>query len=155
MSVSTAYSSYYTSAAVPAKTSGRPKSSNIGVVNDFVEYTIPTTQIDDAGDVTYLIPVRSGRTIVYLLFDCADLDSGAGALDLDIVLRTTNAAGTNTDTILYNAGTAFNAAHAGKFVWCNVGVPQTPTDMGHIILYCNTAASTAASGVIKLFMEAH
>jgi hypothetical protein len=153
MAVSTAYSSYYASAGVPSKSSGRPKSTNVGVANDFVEYTIPTTQIDDATDFTYLIPVRSGKRIICGQFDCADLDSGAGALDLDIVLRTTSSAGVVTDTILYNAGTAFNAAHAGKWFWCNAVVPQTPTDMGHIGLLCNTAASTAASGAIKLFVE--
>lgn len=153
MAVSTAYSEFYTSAGVPKL--GRPKSNNVGVNNDYVEYTIPTTQLDDATDITYLIPVRSGKRIIYLLFDSADFDSGGGALDMDIILRTTNAAGTSTDTILYNAGTAFNAALAGKVVFCNAVVPEDADSVGHICLYVNTAASTAAAGVIKLFVAVH
>lgn len=155
MGVTTAYSSLYNSSGVPV--AGRPKSNNAGGGNsDHVSYTIPTTQTDDAGDTTYLIPVRSGKTIVFLLFDSADLDSGGGALDMDIILRTTDSAGNHTDTILYNAGTAFNAALAGKFVYCGVKVPTAgaaPGDVGHIILKVNTAATTPAQGAISLFAQ--
>lgn len=153
MGVTTAFSSHYTAAALPSKASGRPKSSNIGLANDHVEYTIPTTQIDDATDFTYLIPVRAGKRIVCMTFDCAAL--AATNLDLDIVLRSVNSAGTVADTILYNAGTAFTAAHAGKFVWVNAVVPQTPTDMAHIGLLCNVAGGTPAAGAIKLLAEIH
>lgn len=152
MGVTTAYSALYESAGVPRASGGRPRTFH--PFNDYVSYTIPTTQTDDAGDVTYLIPVASGRRIVYLKFDCADLDSGGGALDMDIILRTTAADGTtHTDTtILYNAGTAFNAAHTAKWVWCDTAVPSTATNMAHIILKVNTAASTPAEGAIKLFV---
>lgn len=152
MAVTTAYSEFYTSAGVPKL--GRPKSNNTAGNPDYVEYTIPTTQLDDATDTTFLIPVRSGKRIVYMILTCADLDSGGGgALDMDIILRTTSAAGVTTDTILYNAGTAFNAAHAGLIIFCNALVPEDADSVGHLILYVNTPASTAASGAIKLFVE--
>lgn len=156
MAVTTAYSNLYNSSGVPV--AGRPKSNNAGGGNsDFVAYTFPTTQLDDAGDVTYLIPVRSGKRILFLLWDSAELDTGGGnALDMDLVLRTTDSAGNHTDTIIYNAGTAFSAALAGKFVPVNVLVPTAgaaPGDVGHIIAKVGVAASTAAQGAISLFAQ--
>lgn len=146
MAASSAYSRHYSSANVPAN--GRPIVRNTGDVDDFVTYTVATTSLDDAGDVVYLIPVQSGRTIGYLVFDCAAL--AASSLDLDIILRTTNSAGTHTDTILYNAGTAFTSAHSGKVVVCNVAVPEDADSVGHICLYCNVAGTTPAAGAITL-----
>lgn len=149
MAVSTTYSSLYSSDGTPK--SGRPIIRNTSDVPDLVEYTIPTTQLDDAGDVVYLIPVASGRRIHHLIFDCADLDGGGPTLDMDIILRT-GTTGSFTDTILYNAGTAFgSAAHAGKFIWCNVQVPDDADRTGHICLLVNTAATTPAQGAIKLW----
>lgn len=151
MAVTTAYSSLYSAAAVPLKSAGRPRSSNVGGNSDLVEYTVPTTQIDDATDFTYLIPVRSGKRIAFLIFDAAAL--AATNLDLDIVLRSVNSAGTVTDTILFNAGTAFTAAQAGKWVWCNALIPETPTGIAHIGLLCNVAGGTPAAGAVKLYAE--
>jgi hypothetical protein len=150
MAVSTAFSSLYSAAETPK--SGRPIIRNTSDVPDLVEYTIPTTQIDDATDVTYLIPVASGRRIHWLIFDCPDLDTGGPTLDMDIILRT-GTTGSFTDTILYNAGTAFgSAAHAGKWVFCNVQVPDDADRTGHICLYVNTAATTPAAGALKLWV---
>lgn len=153
MAVTTAYSVHYESAGVPTKAGGRPRTFH--PYSDKVAYTFPTTQLDDAGDVTYLLPVMSGRRIIFLQFDCADLDSGGTALDMDLVLRTTNPAGTHTDTILYNAGTAFSAAQTGKWVYCDVLVPDSATSTGHIIAKVGTAATTPASGAISLFAQVH
>lgn len=155
MAVSTAYSVHYDSSGVPTKAGGRPRTFH--PFSDFVPTTtIPTTQLDDAGDVTYLLPVASGRRIVFLLFDATDMDTGGPTLDMDIVLRTTNSAGSHTDTILYNAGTAFgSAAHAGKWVFCDVAVPDSATSTGHIILKVNTAATTPAQGTISLYAQVH
>lgn len=153
MAVTTTYSDLYSAANTPAKSKGRPKARNTGDVDDFVSYTVPTSVLADATSFVYLLPVQTGRKIVFLLFDCADLDSGAGNLDLDIVLRTTNAAGTHTDTILFNAGTAFASAQSGKIVICNTDVPADADSVGHIGLLCNVAASTPASGAISLYAK--
>lgn len=146
MAAGSAYSRHYSAANAAAN--GRPIVRNTGDCDDFVTYTVATTSLDDAADVVYLLPVQSGRTVGYLIFDCAAL--AASNLDLDIILRTTNAAGTHTDAILYNAGTAFTSAHAGKVVVCNTAVPDDADSVGHICLYCNVAGGTPASGEIKL-----
>lgn len=153
MGVTTAYSSLYNSSGIPIQ--GRPLSSNLGPNPDGVEITIPTTQLDDAGDVTFLFPVRSGKRIMWFLFDSTDMDSGGGNLDMDLVLRTTSAAGVTTDTILFNAATAFNAALTAKWVWVNVPVPADADNIGHVILYVNVAASTPAQGTLKIYMMVH
>lgn len=153
MAVSTAYSEHYNSTTGKPK-NGRPKSSNIGPVIDYVEYTIPTTQIDDATDTTYLIPVRCGKRVTEIVFTCDDL---AGTnLDMDIIGRTTNSAGTHTDTILYNAGTAFTSAHTATIVLPNWLVPSASSEsqVGHICLYVNVAAGTPAQGTIKMQVTA-
>ena len=152
MALTITYSDLYSAANVPAKSKGRPKARNTGDVDDHVEYTLPASILADTGSLAYLIPVQSGRKIVFLLFDCAALDAGT-AIDADLVLRTTNAAGTHTDTIIYNAGTAFEAAHAAKFVWVNVDVPSDADSTGHIIFYVNTAATTPAAGAINLYAK--
>lgn len=151
MAASTGYSELYNSSTGKPK-AGRPKSSNIGPTIDYVEYTIPTTQIDDATDTSYLIPVRSGKRVVQIVFSADDL--AASNLDLDIIGRVTNAAGTHADTILFNAGTAFTSAQSGVVVFPNWLVPSATSEsqVGHICLYCNVAGGTPAQGVIKILV---
>jgi hypothetical protein len=139
----------YTSSGVPTK--GRPYSRNVAGNPDWLSYTIPTTVTGgDAGSRAFLIPVRSGKRIVTLQFDSAALS--ASDLDMDIVLQTTNAAGTTTTTILYNAGTAFTGALAGKWIYCDVQVPEDADGVGHIVAYVNTTGTTPAAGAISLFV---
>lgn len=149
----TSYSSLYSSAGVPIK--GRPKSSNLSPNPDSVALSFATTDLDLLDDFKYAIPVRCGKTIEYLdLGEFTDLDTGAGALDMDIVLRTTNSAGTHTDTILYNAGTAFATAQtAGAIfrVWCRTRVPDDADGVGHIGFKINVAASTPNAGTGQLY----
>lgn len=147
----TAYSALYDSNNLP--TGGRPFNPPFGIAIDYVNEEIATTELDTANDVTYLIPVPVGRTIVKIEVKNEELDTGGGnALDLDIVLRTTDSAGTNTDTILYNAGTAFSAAvTTPTVVYPNAKVPASATGIGHIIAKVNVAATTAAAGDITLF----
>lgn len=152
----TAYSNLYSSAGVPVK--GRPRSSNAGANDDSVALSFATTVLDTLADVTFAIPVRSGKFIEYLdLGEFTELDTGGGnALDMDIVLRTTNAAGTNTDTILFNAGSFFTVAQAAGAiyrVWCRTRVPDDADGVGHIIFYTNVAASTANAGTGNLFAK--
>ena len=148
----TTYSSLYSSAGVPIQ--GRPKSSNLGFNDDSVALSFATTDLDLLDDFKYAIPVRCGKVIEWIeLGEFTDLDSGGGALDMDIVLRTTNSAGTNTDTILYNAGTAFATAQtAGAIfrVWCRAKVPDDADGVGHIGFKVNTAASTPNAGTGQL-----
>lgn len=129
---------------------GRPFKSPMGVSGDTVVQTLATTSLDEAGDVVHLIPVPAGARLFALFFDSAAFDSGT-AIDMDLVLRTTNSAGSHTDTILYNAGTAFEAALTNQYIpLASVVVPSDADDVASIITYVNTAATTAVSGDISL-----
>lgn len=151
----TAYSALYDSSGNPI--AGRPKSSNVGYNDEtLVGLAFATTALDLAADFTYAIPVRAGKTIEYIdLGEFTELDTGGGnALDMDIVLRTTNSAGTVTNTILFNAGSFFTAAQtAGAIyrVWCNAKVPDCASSVGHIGFLVNTAASTANAGTGNIY----
>ena len=145
-----AYSMLYDSSGNPI--SSRPKSSNVGYNDETrVGLAFATTALDLAADFTYAIPVRSGKVIEYIdLGEWTELDTGGGnALDMDIVLRTKNSAGTVTNTILFNAGDFFTAAQTAgaiRRIWCNVRVPDCATSVGHIGFLVNVAASTANAG---------
>ncbi len=152
----TTYSSLYDSSGNPIQ--GHPKSDNISGDNSvtLIGLSYATTDLDLLADFKYWIPVRSGHTIVWLdLGEWTELDTGGGnALDMDIVHRYTNSAGTVVDTILFNAGSFFTAAQtAGALyrVWCNYKVPDNPLSLGHIGTYCNTAASTANAGTGNVY----
>lgn len=146
----TTFSTRYQSAGVP--TPGRPFSAQPGDSSDSVTGSWATTDLDTIADLKYLIPVMSGKRILYLdLLNFADL--GSGELDMDLVLITTDKLGTVTTTILYNAGTAFATAQTAGVplrIWCDVVVPESATNMGHICSLVNVAAVTpiAGTGVI-------
>lgn len=147
MAVTTTYSSNYGSDNLP--TGGRPFNPPIGAGMDYVSYTIPNAQLDDAGDVSYLTAIPVARTIHLIVFDSAALDGGT-ALDADLVLRTTDKDGNHTDTIIYNAGTAFEAALVAKVILTSTKVPASATGYGHLLFKVNTAATTPATGAITL-----
>lgn len=153
----TTYSTLYDSSGNPI--AGRPKSSNAGPNDDYViGLSFATTDLDLLADFKYAIPVRSGKTIAYIeLGETTELDTGGGnALDMDVVLRTTDSAGVVTDTILFNAGAFFTVAqNAGAIyrVWCNAKVPDCPTSIGHIGYKVNTAATTPNAGTTNLFAK--
>ncbi len=153
MAATSVYSSLFASASSSAPGTGRPISSPFGDDCDIVSYTYADTSLDDAGDFVGLIPVRYGKKLVALAFTCGDGDSGTGVLDMDIILRTTNSAGTNTDTILYNAGTAFATAIT-TVTWVLLPtLPQVPSDadnVGIIGTYVNTARNGAATPTMVL-----
>ena len=70
---------------------------------------------------------------------------------MDIVLRTTDSDGNHTDTILYNAGTAFAGALSNQFRVINlVQVPTDGDNVGSIALYVNTGGGSADAGDINL-----
>ncbi len=146
----TIYSSLYTSAGVPI--SGRPRRANTGgCIVDSVTITLPTTNLDTLADTGYIIPVPSFARLQWIAFDSSDMDTGSVALDLDLVLRTT-LGGVNTDTVLFNAGTAFGTAIVGRFIGLTTQpqVPNATDSYGSIIAYCNVAATTPAEGTIAL-----
>lgn len=146
MAAATTYTTHYASAGVP--TNGRPISAHPGPCDDEVTPTWAAADVDDAGDIKYLIPVLSGKRVVYLdLSDFTDMDSGAN-LDMDFALRTTDKLGAHTDTILFNAGAFFQSAQtAGAVlrVWCDVQVPDSATGIGHIISKVGTGAAGGAT----------
>lgn len=153
MAAATTYTSLYASAGVPAQ--GRPVSSHPGPCDDWVKPTWATTDVDDVGDVKYLIPVLSGKRINYLdISETTDMDTGGPTLDMDIVLRTTDKLGAHTDTILFNAGTHFASAQTAGAVlriWCDVQVPDSATGVGHIISKVGAAATTPAQGSAYIY----
>lgn len=153
MAAANTFTNLYASAGVPAQ--GRPVSSHPGPCDDWVKPTWATIDIDDIGDVKYLIPVLGGKRIQFLdISETTDMDTGGTALDMDIVLRTTDKLGAHTDTILFNAGTFFTAAQtAGAIlrVWCDVLVPDSATGMGHIISKVGAAATTPAQGTAYIY----
>lgn len=128
----------------------RPKRNPAGVTVEVHSQTIPTTSLDAAGDKYGLIPLPDGVIITKLFLTHADLDSGAGALDMDIVL--VDDAG---DTVLLNYSTAFNAAvTAPVVVLLNQTVTASTTyATAGIYLKVVTAASTAAAGNVTLHAE--
>lgn len=157
--MATTYSNRYNS-TTGLPTGGRPLSKNTGPNPDYVEASYATTDIDEIGEVKYLLPVQCGKEIVYLdISETTDMDSnGAPALDMDLYLRTTNSAGSHTDTLLFNAGTFFQAAQSAGAVyrvWCTVKVPNSADGTGHIISKTVAAAATAVAGTFNLFAQVH
>lgn len=128
-------------------TNGRKPAGIVGYMEEFFRYTVPTTSLDDIGDGVRFFKVRHGMNINKVVVGlCDDLDSGAGALDMDVVLVDDN--GT---TILYNAGTAFASARTTPLIVAvnNVSVVDT-AGTAYVGLYVNTAASTPAHGSVDL-----
>ena len=117
--------------------------------------TIATTSLDDANDRVKFFPVENGQRLVELVLTHADLDSGAGALDMDVVLSDANG-----ETILFNAGTAFNAARTTALV---IQLSDTTNPQGIRVvdndgsawvgLKVNTPASTPAQGTVTLTLK--
>ena len=121
-----------------------------GIVGYYEEYTAPTiatTSLDDVGDRVRLFKVKNGTIINKLIIgNHDDLDSGGGALDMDVVLVDDNG-----DTILYNAGTAFNAATTTPLIVLpgNITVVDT-AGTAYVGLKVNVAASTAQAGAVPI-----
>lgn len=153
MAASKVYSSLFASATDPTPNYSLYRHSPFGADVVSVVYTVATTSIDEAGDFVGLWPVPSGKKWQKIVFTCADLDSGGTALDLDIIQRVIDKDGNITDTILFNAGSAFSAAQTGVEVYPTASggdqFPPSATGVVLIGLYCNVPATTAASGVFK------
>lgn len=111
------------------------------------------TRVDDALDFTAFFPVMEGRLVKQLAVDGGDHDTHATpTLDMDVVLRTVEEDGTVDDQVLYNAGTAFSAAHATRLDFPTKGsgafrVPRSKYGYGHVGLLVNVAAATPADDV--------
>lgn len=149
MSAATAYGTNFNSSGKPLN--GLPYTGPFSSKVQRISETIPTTSLDDAGDFFALTAVACGRKVAaWLLSSSSDFDSGAGALDMDLVLRSIGSDGTlGTPTILENAGTAYNAARTNQVI--DLGGTEAPASAtGYCLLgyYVNTAASTAAQGAV-------
>lgn len=119
----------------------------VGYYEEYVSHTCATTSLDDAGDRVRLFKVKNGTVINKVIVgNHDDLDSGAGALDMDVVLVDDNG-----DTILYNAGTAFNAATTTPLIVLpgNITVVDT-AGTAYVGLKVNVAASTAQAGAVPI-----
>lgn len=149
--MATTYSSLFSSDGVP--TTGRPFTPAVGCAMDAVSHTIPTTMLDGAGDFVALLAVPINKTLMLVGETWADLDSGGGNLDEDLILRTIDKNGTATDTIVVNHGTALNAAQA-TILWTQVNALisglNSATDYAYLGYYNNVPASTPAQGAVTL-----
>lgn len=129
------------------QTTGVPLSVATGITGATVEVafeTLPTTLLDTEADFAGMIPVKTGRDILLMIIDVPDADGGA-ALDMDVILRTWTNAGVAVDTILWNAGAAFQSAVADKIIRPTAATRRVPTSKdgyGVIGFYVNTAANT-------------
>jgi hypothetical protein len=155
--MATTYSTRY-NGTTGLPTGGRPLSKNTGPNPDYVVASYATTDIDEIGEIKYLNTVQCGKEIVFLdISETTDMDSnGAPTLDMDLYLRTTDKLGAHTDTILFNAGTFFQAAQttgAVYRVWCATKVPNSAAGYGHIISKTVAAAATAVAGTFNLYAE--
>ena len=150
MAATTVYSSLFTAAGRPI--TGRPRGGIGRSMSDGATVTVATTSLDEASDRVGFIPVPDRAELTRLFLTNADLDSGAGALDADIVLYSEDADGNVTETILYNAGTAFATAVTTPLTILldHVRVPRTRYGFAWIGLKVNTAASTAAAGAVTI-----
>lgn len=118
--------------------------------------TIPTTSLNDVGDRVNLLAIGAGRRIGYI--DILSNDAGDShatpTLDADLVLSVgAESDGDGTETVLYNAGTRFQAAST-TFVRTPVDIliADSVDSKGVVRLKVNTAAATPAemdlSGVL-------
>ena len=159
MAAATVYSSLFNSDGTPKKV-WNPPFGAMGSIS--IRDTVATTTLDDTGDFLALIPVANGTVMTELTVANGDLDTdGSPALDADIIMRAIDSAGTATDTILYNAGAAFQAAVTTARVIPLVadddvgGIEATGGAEGYVLIgfYVNTAAATGASTTLDLVLK--
>lgn len=83
--------------------------------------TLATTSLDDVSDIFGFIPVPTGKRIWGIAIESIDMDTGTAALDMDIILRSTDKLGANTDTTLVDtsvitgSATFYGAANQARF----------------------------------------
>lgn len=118
--------------------------------------TVATTSLDDAGDVVKLAPLvaRGGRNrLIAVVWYSEALDSG-GTLDADFTVYQDGA-----HTVIYNAGTAFAAAH-GTAIAPSIIMPFTALSdlaaddsdgIADLCFYVNTGGGSSDAGLIKGF----
>lgn len=145
---------YFVSATSNVPLNGSwPGRANAGAQTIMANVVIPTTSIDDVADFYGICPVPSGKLLVGAIHQASDGDTGGTSMDVDIILRTYNSAGTATDTILYNAGTAYTAAQATSFLEWNARVPRSEGGYGIVGTYVNVAATTPAAITMGLEIQ--
>jgi hypothetical protein len=153
MTATTIYNAAYfnSTSGHPLYNSGKPSRNPYGNIVPF-SVVIPTTSSDEAADRVRLVPLPHGAKVKFVVFQCDDLDSSTG-LDADLVIREDA-----TDTIVYNAGSAFQSAVALR----QVG-PDAGSDNLHVVsesdgldasldFLVNTQGTTPAQGTISGFV---
>lgn len=120
--------------------------SRVGLSAVPITHLYATAELDEANDRVNLASILEGKEIVAVLFDCADL--GGATFDMDFVISE-DAADTDagTETILYNAGTAFAAAQTGKILFPALGRPVRDNVDGNAVFRSkvNTADTAIAA----------
>lgn len=155
MGATYAYNSTYFDSSGNVKPTAHKPPIGLGAVGDVV--TVATTSLDDVGDVLALVPVPSGKTILSIAWTSTDMDTGSAALDADLVLRTTDKAGSHTDTTLVDtsalASTYFGAAAQARYQPLSpTVVPDDADGYGNVCLKVGTAAATAAQGTLGIYV---
>lgn len=102
--------------------------------------TIDTTTLA-ATDFQKLFPVTNGTLLNMLVLEVADPDTNATeTLDMDVILRDDNG-----DTILFNAGAAFENAYDDTIQLLGVRVVAESNPEAFVGFYINTAAATGVA----------
>lgn len=147
------YSDLFSSATVPAE--GHPLRSLGGERCAVGALVLATTDLDTAGDFSQMCAIPIGEKPKLILLDAtADMDTGGTAADFDIVYRTTDANGTNTDVILLNAGTRFTAAITTPTIVfippsTVAAIPTSANGFGVIGWKVNVVATTPVSSTVN------
>lgn len=159
MAVTASYDSHrYLSAGVALPT--EPVRSNLGIPYSIRCYlTVATTEVDNAGDILWLCPLPCGTEILGFDITSPAFDSHATpTLNADLVLRIYTA-GVASDTVVYDSS-GLPAPVSAARVWSTAKVGEkyqlpapvkvaiSDNNMGHLIFYVNTAAATAAGGIL-------
>lgn len=154
--MSTSYSSrFYTSAGAVLPNKQMSGSNTGGLFGTSLSETIPTTDTDGVGDEHFLMPAPTSgaRRLQGFWIAAGDMDTGAAALDADVVFRTVlNSVVTNTMVYDSSVSGLFSAVLAYK--WVDGGdllLPQADAGFGNFILLVNVAAATPAAANLTFF----
>lgn len=151
-------SQYFNSDGTPKNGAIKSDPGGAGAIPIPFEVVIATTSIDEVGDVVGICPYKVGLTPFMIDLDATtDMDSGAAALDADLVSRVTDKAGVHTDTTIIDTS-ALNAQHFGTaraaLVYHLTAAQQVPAaddadGFAVLALKVITAAATAVAGTLR------
>lgn len=126
-----------------------------GILSACHSESVPTTDIDFAADLHFMIPAATadGTRVLshFWLASATAMDTGTPTLVAKIVFRTVLGT-TTTDTNIYTA-TNFQAAITGTmFDGAGIVLPKSDNGFGHFIFTATTAASAGKAASVITFI---